>query len=73
MSHMVGFVDIIISSAIGLVAIVVAIVSLLEKRKMTKLLETIIKTLPYTTGRKRTKATLNKKFQPRQGQIMLSE
>ena len=41
--------DIIISSGIGLVAIIVAIVSLLEGRKRTKLLETMIKTLPYTT------------------------
>ena len=54
--------DIIISSAIGLVAIVVAIVSLLEGRKRTKLLETMIKTLPYTTKKKRTKSISNKKL-----------
>ena len=58
---MVGFVDVIISSAIGLVAIVVAIVSL-EGRKRTKLLETMIKTLPYTTRKKRTRATSSKKL-----------
>ena len=59
---MIGFVDIIISSAIGLVAIVVAIVSLLEGRKRTKLLETMIKTLPYTTRKKRTKTASSKKL-----------
>ena len=53
---------IIISSGIGLIATVVAIVSLLEGRKRTKLLETMIKTLPYTTKKKRTKSTLNKKL-----------
>ena len=53
--------DIIVSSGIGLVAIIVAIVSLLEGRKRTKLLETMIKTLPYTTKKKRTKSTPNKK------------
>lgn len=58
---MVGFVDIIISSAIGLLAIVVAIVSLLEGRKRTKLLETMIKTLPYTSRKKRTKTASSKK------------
>ena len=55
-------IDIIVSSGIGLVAIVVAIVSLLEGRKRTKLLETMIKTLPYTTKKKRTKSTSNKKL-----------
>ncbi len=59
---MIGFVDIIISSVIGLVAIVVAIVSLLKGRKRTKVLETMIKTLPYTTRKKRTKATSSKKL-----------
>ena len=54
--------DIIVSSGIGLVAIVVAIVSLLEGRKRTKLLETMIKTLPYTTKKKRTISTPNKKL-----------
>jgi hypothetical protein len=54
--------DIIVSSGIGLVAIIVAIVSLLEGRKRTKLLETMIKTLPYTTKKKRTKSTPNKKL-----------
>jgi|ACXJ01.1.fsa_nt_gi hypothetical protein len=52
MRFMIGFVDIIISSVIGLVAIVVAIVSLLKGRKRTKVLETMIKTLPYTTRKK---------------------
>lgn len=54
--------DIIVSSGIGLVAIVVAIVSLLEGWKRTKLLETMIKTLPYTTKKKRTKSTPDKKL-----------
>ncbi|MEM0143397.1 MAG: hypothetical protein QXL94_05550 [Candidatus Parvarchaeum sp.] len=54
--------DIIISSIIGLVAVIVAFVSLLEGRKRTKLLETLIKTLPYTTRRKKPKATSNKKI-----------
>ena len=54
--------DIIVSSGVGLVAIIVAIVSLLEGRKRTKLLETMIKTLPYTTKKKRTKSTPNKKL-----------
>ena len=53
---------IIISSGIGLIATVVAIVSLLEGRKRTKLLETMIKTLPYTTKKKRTKSISNKKL-----------
>ena len=54
--------DIIISSGIGLVAIIVAIVSLLEGRKRTKLLETMIKTLPYTTKKKTIRPTPNKKL-----------
>ena len=54
--------DIIVSSGIGLVAIIVAIVSLLEGRKRTKLLKTLIKTLPYTTKKRRTRATPNKKL-----------
>jgi hypothetical protein len=58
---MVWFLDIIIPSVIGSVAIVVAIVSLLEGRKRTKLLETMIKTLPYTTRKKRTKTASSKK------------
>ncbi len=37
-----------VSSGIGLVAKIGAIVSLLEGRKRTKHLETMIKTLPYT-------------------------
>ena len=53
--------DILISSGIGLVAIIVAIVSLLEGRKRTKLLETMIKTLPYTTRNKGTKSVANRK------------
>lgn len=59
---MIGFLDIIISSLIGLVAVVVAFVSLLEGRKRTKLLEMMIKTLPYTTRRKRPKSTSSKKL-----------
>ena len=54
--------DIIVSSGIDLVVIVVAIVSLLEGRKRTKLLETMIKTLPYTTKKKQIKSTPNKKL-----------
>ena len=54
--------DIIVSSGVGLVAIIVAIVSLLEGRKRTKLLETMIKTLPYTTKKKRTKSNPDKKL-----------
>ena len=54
--------NIIISLGIGLVAVIVAIVSLLESRKRTKLLETMIKILPYTTKKKRTKSTPNKKL-----------
>jgi hypothetical protein len=42
-----------VSSGIGLVAKIGAIVSLLEGRKRTKHLETMIKTLPYTTKKKR--------------------
>ena len=53
--------DILISSGIGLVAIVVAIVSLWEGRKRTKLLEAMIKTLPYTTRKKGTKSASNRK------------
>ena len=45
--------DIIVSSGVGLVAIIVAIVSLLEGRKRTKLLKTLIKTLPYTTKKEK--------------------
>ena len=54
--------DIIVSSGIGLVAIIVAIVSLLEGRKRTKLLKTLIKTLPYTTKKKRTQSNPDKKL-----------
>ncbi len=54
--------DIIISSIISVVAVIVAFVSLLEGRKRTKLLETMIKTLPYTTKKKRTKLNPNKKL-----------
>ncbi len=53
---MVGFLDIIIPSIIGSAAIIVAIISLLEGRKRTKLLESMIKTLPYTTRKKRPKS-----------------
>jgi hypothetical protein len=53
--------DTLISFGIGLVAIIVAIVSLLEGRKRTKLLETMIKTLPYTTRNKGTKSVVNRK------------
>jgi len=55
-------IDIIISSGIGLIAIIVAIISLLESRKNTKLLETIIKTLPYTSRKRKTKSTSNNKL-----------
>ncbi len=54
--------DIIISSIISAVAVIVAFVSLLEGRKRTKLLETMIKTLPYTIRRKREKRTSNRKL-----------
>ncbi|MCW6170842.1 MAG: hypothetical protein LVQ96_06690 [Thermoplasmatales archaeon] len=54
--------DIIISSIISAVAVIVAFVSLLEGRKRTKLLEVMIKTLPYTTKRKREKRTSNMKL-----------
>ena len=59
---MVGFLDIIISSIIALVAVIVAFISLLEGRKIRKLLETMIKTLPYTTRMKRPKSASNKKL-----------
>jgi len=54
--------DIIIPSGIGLVAIVVAIVSLLEGRKRAKMLETMIKTLPYTTKKRKAKSTSNNRL-----------
>lgn len=52
--------DILISSGISLVAIMIAIVSVLEGRKRTKLLEAMIKTLPYTTKKKRIKSSSNR-------------
>ena len=61
---MVGFLNVIIPLGIGLVALIVAFISLLDGRKRTKLLETLIKTLPYTTRRKKPKATSNKKISP---------
>ena len=54
--------DIIISSIISAVAVIVAFVSLLEGRKRTKLLEAMIKTLPYTTKKKKTKSNPDKKL-----------
>ncbi len=58
---MIGFIYNIISATIGTVAIIVAIVTLLEGRKRTKLMETMIKALPYTTRKKRTKTKSNEK------------
>jgi hypothetical protein len=55
-------IDIIISSGIGSVAIIVALISLLEGRKRTKLLETMIKTLPYTSRKRKVKSTSNNKL-----------
>jgi|ACXJ01.1.fsa_nt_gi type III secretory pathway component EscV len=64
---MFGSLDIVISSVIGLVAVIIAIMSFLEVRKQakqseeqTKLLETISKALPYTTGKRRTESASNK-------------
>ena len=59
--YMIGFIYNIISATIGTVAIIVAIVTLLEGRKRTKLMETMIKALPYTTRKKRTKTKSNEK------------
>ena len=62
-------IDIIISSIIGLVAVIVAIMSFLEVRRQTKqnkeqtkLLEAISKALPYTIRGKRAKSMSNKKL-----------
>ena len=60
--------NIIISSLIGLVAVIVSIISLLEVRKQTKLLENIAKALPHviksksvTDKKSKTRLTLNQK------------
>lgn len=66
-------IDTLISSLIGLVAIIVAIISLLEVRKQTriskeqserqtKLLETIAKAVPYTNKGRETKSVSDKKY-----------
>ena len=51
--------------AIGIIAVAIAVISFLDGRKRTKLLETMIKTLPYTSRRAKRSSTTNKKTDTR--------
>lgn len=52
---------VIFPALIGIFAVVIAIVSFLDGRKRTRLLETMIKTLPYTSSKKKSSANPNRK------------
>lgn len=58
---MVYSINIVISSIIGVIAVIIATISLLEGRKRTRLLETMIKTLPYTSKKRRPKTSSARK------------
>lgn len=52
---------VIFPTLIGIFAVVIAIVSFLDGRKRTRLLETMIKTLPYTSSKKKAPTTTTRK------------
>lgn len=59
-------VNAIIPILIGAVAVVIAIISFSDGRKRTRLLETMIKTLPYTSRPKKSSTSVKKRTSTKQ-------